>query len=128
MERVNTIGRRKTSTARIYVTEGEGNFQVNKRSIEDYFPSEVLRMVIKQPLDCVEVLGQYDIKVNVRGGGFRGQAESIRLALARALCKIDAENRPSLKRAGYLTRDPRMVESKKFGRRKARRKFQFSKR
>jgi len=128
MDTINTLGRRKTSVARIYLTGGKGEISVNKRSLENYFPSEVLRMVVKQPLQETTTTEQYNIQVNVQGGGLKGQAEAIRLAIARALCQIDAEHRPGLKQAGYLTRDPRMVERKKYGQRKARKKFQFSKR
>lgn len=128
MDTINTLGRRKTSVARIYLTSGKGEIKVNKRPLDNYFPSEVLRMVVQQPLHETTTAEQYNIQVNVQGGGLKGQAEAIRLAIARALCQIDAEHRPGLKRAGYLTRDPRMVERKKYGQRKARRKFQFSKR
>jgi small subunit ribosomal protein S9 len=128
MEKLNAIGRRKTSVARIYVSDGNGAIQVNKRSLENYFPSEVLRMLVQQPLHQAGVAEQYNIQVNVRGGGLTGQAEAIRLAIARALCEVNAEYRPGLKQAGYLTRDPRMVERKKYGRKKARKRFQFSKR
>jgi small subunit ribosomal protein S9 len=128
MEPLNAIGRRKTSIARIYLTSGKGAIEVNKRPLEDYFPSEVLRMVVQQPLHQVAVTEQYSIRVNVQGGGLRGQAEAIRLAIARALCQVNMEYRPSLKQAGYLTRDSRTVERKKYGRKKARKSFQFSKR
>lgn len=128
MEFINTIGRRKTSVARIYVKSGKGNIEVNERSMSDYFPSPILQTIVKQPLESTEVEGKYDIKVNVVGGGSKGQAEAIRLAIARALCKVDEEYRPILKKEGFLTRDPRMVERKKYGKRKARRAFQFSKR
>ena len=128
MEKINTIGRRKTAVARIYLSSGKGAIEVNKRSLENYFPAEVLRMVIQQPLNQVADAEQYNIQVNVQGGGLKGQAEAIRLAIARALCKVNAEYRPNFKRAGYLTRDPRMVERKKYGRKKARKRFQFSKR
>jgi len=128
MEQLNAIGRRKTSVARIYLTSGAGTIEVNKRSLEDYFPSEVLRMVVQQPLYQVEVAEQYSIRVNVKGGGLKGQAEAIRLAIARALCQVDAAYRPGLKQAGYLTRDSRIVERKKYGQKKARKSFQFSKR
>jgi len=128
MEQINAIGRRKTSIARIYLTDGQGTIEVNKRPLEDYFPADVLRMVVQQPLHQVEVAAQYNIQVNVRGGGLKGQAEAIRLAIARALCQANTEHRLSLKPVGYLTRDPRMVERKKYGRKKARKKFQFSKR
>lgn len=128
MEQFNAIGRRKTSIARTYLTSGTGEIKINKRSLENYFPSEVLRMVIQQPLHQVEVTEQYNIQVNVKGGGLKGQAEAIRLAIARILCQVNANYRSDLKQAGYLTRDPRMVERKKYGRKKARKRFQFSKR
>jgi small subunit ribosomal protein S9 len=128
MEVVNKIGRRKTSVARLYLSPGDGNVSINGRTLEDYFPSEIHKIIIKQPLVLVEADGKYDIKINVDGGGFKGQAEAIRLAVSRALCEIDEENKPVLKKEGFLTRDPRMVERKKYGRRKARRSFQFSKR
>ncbi|MCC5931003.1 MAG: 30S ribosomal protein S9 [Cyclobacteriaceae bacterium] len=128
MEVFNTIGRRKTSVARIYLQAGNGKITVNEKTIEQYFPSDILKTIILQPLQALDAMGKYDIIVNVDGGGFKGQAESIRLAISRAMCEIDAENRPPLKKEGFLTRDPRMVERKKYGRRKARRRFQFSKR
>ncbi len=128
MEIINTIGRRKTSVARIHVTSGKGNITVNNKAVEQYFPSELLRIIINQPLAVTDGKGKYDIKVLVGGGGIKGQAEAIRLAISRALCEVDQENRPPLKKEGFLTRDPRMVERKKYGRRKARKRFQFSKR
>ncbi|EPA00246.1 SSU ribosomal protein S9p (S16e) [Indibacter alkaliphilus LW1] len=128
MEIINTIGRRKTSVARIYMKPGKGEITVNSRSIEQYFPFDLHQIVVKQPLALVGVDGTYDIKINVDGGGIKGQAEAARMAIARALCEFDVEHRPALKKEGFLTRDPRMVERKKPGRRKARRKFQFSKR
>ncbi len=128
MEVVNTIGRRKTSVARVYLTAGKGAITVNKRDIKVYFPSEILQTIINQPMTAVQVLGNYDIKANIKGGGTTGQAEALRMAIARALCEVNAEFRPALKKEGFLTRDPRMVERKKYGRRKARRRFQFSKR
>ena len=128
MEVINKIGRRKTSVARLYLNAGNGNISINGRTLENYFPSEIHKIIIKQPLVLIEADGKYDIKVNVSGGGFKGQAEAIRLAVSRALCELDEENRPPLKKEGFLTRDPRMVERKKYGRRKARRRFQFSKR
>ncbi|KYG78892.1 30S ribosomal protein S9 [Roseivirga echinicomitans] len=128
MEIVNKIGRRKTSVARLYMESGKGEFNINGKTLENYFPSDVLQIIVKQPLMLVEQNGNFDFKVNVNGGGPKGQAEAIRLAISRALCEIDAENRPPLKKEGFLTRDPRMVERKKPGRRKARRAFQFSKR
>ena len=128
MEIISKIGRRKTAVARLYLSAGNGTVSINGRTLEDYFPSEIHKIIIKQPLVLIEADGKYDIKVNVSGGGFKGQAEAIRLAVSRALCELDVENRPPLKKEGFLTRDPRMVERKKYGRRKARRKFQFSKR
>jgi len=128
MEMINKIGRRKTSVARIYMAPGKGEITVNNRSLEIYFPFELHRIVVKQPLTLVGVDGNYDIKINVDGGGITGQAEAARMAISRALCEFDIEHRPALKKEGFLTRDPRMVERKKPGRRKARRKFQFSKR
>jgi small subunit ribosomal protein S9 len=128
METINTIGRRKTSVARIYLTAGKGEIQVNKVPLETYFPSLNISTLVKQPLDQVEVADKYDIRINVKGGGFKGQAEAIRLAIARALCEVNAEFKPSLKKEGFLTRDSRMVERKKYGRKKARKSFQFSKR
>ena len=128
MEVINTTGRRKTSVARIYIQKGKGDIMVNGKDIGDYFPTDVLQTIVQQPLDIVEAKGNFDVVVNVRGGGFKGQAEAIRLALAKALCEENEEYRPPLKKEGFLTRDSRMVERKKYGRRKARRKFQFSKR
>jgi len=128
MEIVNTIGRRKTAVARIYLSEGKGNITVNKRELNDYFPSGVLQYIILQPLQLLGVQEKYDIKVNLEGGGPKGQAEALRLAISRALIEIDAESRKELKAAGFLTRDPREVERKKPGRPKARKRFQFSKR
>ena len=128
MEVTNTLGRRKTAVARIYMKAGKGDIIVNGRDLKEYFPSEILQIVVNQPFALLKNLGSYDLKVNVDGGGIKGQAEAIRLAISRALCEIDLENRPALKKEGFLTRDPRMVERKKPGRRKARRKFQFSKR
>jgi len=128
MEIINTIGRRKTSVARIYMKPGKGEIVVNNKPIETYFPFDLHQIVVKQPLNLVGVEGTYDIKINVDGGGIKGQAEAARMAIARALCEFDAEHRPALKKEGFLTRDPRMVERKKAGRRKARRRFQFSKR
>lgn len=128
MEVINTVGRRKTSIARVYFQSGKGEIKVNGRDLSNYFPSEVLQIIVKQPLVKVEEDGNFDIKVNVDGGGLKGQAEAIRLGISRALVETNEEHRPSLKSEGFLTRDPRMVERKKYGRRKARRKFQFSKR
>lgn len=128
MEVINTIGRRKTSVARIYMQPGKGKISINNKDMQDYFPVEIMQIIVKQPLTVVDVDGKYDIKVNVGGGGVKGQAEAVRLAIARALCEIDEEFRPPLKKEGLLTRDARMVERKKYGRKKARKKFQFSKR
>jgi small subunit ribosomal protein S9 len=128
MEVLNTSGRRKTSVARIYLTPGQGNITINDRDIKVYFPSEVLQTIVNQPLQTLEAVGKYDVRVNVKGGGIAGQAEAIRLAIAKALVTENADSRPALKKEGFLTRDPRMVERKKFGKRKARRSFQFSKR
>ncbi|MDO8965340.1 MAG: 30S ribosomal protein S9 [Algoriphagus sp.] len=128
MEMINKIGRRKTSVARIYMGPGNGKITVNNKAIEVYFPFDLHQIVVKQPLTLVGVDGNYDIQINVDGGGIKGQAEAARMAISRALCEFDAEHRPALKKEGFLTRDPRMVERKKPGRRKARRKFQFSKR
>ncbi len=128
MEVINTIGRRKTSIARLYLKPGKGQIVINKRELSDYFPSEIMQTIVKQPLVLVEEDGKNDFQINVGGGGMKGQAEAIRLAISRALCEVNEEHRPPLKKEGFLTRDPRMVERKKYGRRKARRRFQFSKR
>jgi small subunit ribosomal protein S9 len=128
MEAINTIGRRKTSVARIYMSAGNGSITVNKRDIATYFPSEILRIIVNQPFAVTKQFGAYDVNVNVQGGGLKGQAEAVRLAIARALCEINPEFKPSLRVEGFMTRDPRMVERKKYGRRKARKRFQFSKR
>lgn len=128
MDVTNTIGRRKTSVARLYMQPGNGDIVVNGKSVKDYFNSDVLEIIVRQPLAKVDLATSFDIKVNVVGGGPNGQAGAIRLAISRALCEVDAEHRPALKSEGFMTRDPRMVERKKPGRRKARRSFQFSKR
>ena len=128
MDTVHKIGRRKTAVARIYLTDGKGNITVNKKDYKDYFTTGTLQYKVQQPLMLTENLESYDIKVNVYGGGVTGQAEAIRLAITRALVSIDAGHRIILKPEGLLTRDPRMVERKKFGQKKARKKFQFSKR
>ena len=128
MELVNTLGRRKTAVARIYLSEGKGNITVNKREFKEYFPSLTLQYIVLQPLNLFGVPEKYDIKVNLEGGGPKGQAEALRLAISRALVEIDAESRKELKTAGFLTRDPREVERKKPGQPKARKRFQFSKR
>jgi len=128
METVHKIGRRKKAVARVFVSEGKGNIVVNKRELTDYFATATLQAKVKSPLSMTENLESFDITVNVQGGGVTGQAEAVRLAISRALCEINEENRAILKPEGYLTRDPRMVERKKFGQKKARKKFQFSKR
>ncbi len=128
MEVINTIGRRKTSVARLFLQAGKGGIIVNTKELKEYFPTEVLQTIVKQPLVTSGTEGNFDIKINVDGGGVSGQAEAVRLAISRALCELDPEHRPALKKEGFLTRDPRMVERKKYGRRKARKKFQFSKR
>ena len=128
METIHKIGRRKKAVARIYLSEGKGNITVNKRELANYFTTATLQYKVKQPLLLTEQLDAYDIKVNVFGGGVTGQAEAIRLAITRALVSIDEETRAVLKPEGLLTRDPRMVERKKYGRAKARKRFQFSKR
>ena len=128
MEILNTSGRRKTSVARVYMTSGQGNITINDRDIKVYFPNEVLQTIVNQPFATLEAVGKYDVKVNVKGGGTSGQAEAIRLAITKALIEENADTRPALKKEGFITRDPRMVERKKFGKRKARRSFQFSKR
>lgn len=128
MEVINTIGRRKTSIARVYVVPGKGTIMVNERELKDYFPSEIHQTIVKQALTISKLEANYDVAVNVEGGGNKGQAEAIRLAIARALVNINAEVKPALRKEGIMTRDSRMVERKKPGRRKARRRFQFSKR
>ena len=128
MEVVNTLGRRKTAVARVYVSQGNGVITINKRDYKDFFPTATLHYVVEQPLQLTESMGKYDIKVNLTGGGITGQAEALRLAISRALVKIEPEHRAILKEKGLLRRDPRMVERKKPGQPKARKKFQFSKR
>ena len=128
MEVVNAVGRRKTAVARVYLNEGKGNITINKKSLEEYFTLPTLQYIVKQPLELLGVLGQYDIKVNLVGGGFNGQAEALRLGIARALVKENAEDKSKLRAAGFMTRDPREVERKKPGRPGARKRFQFSKR
>jgi len=128
MEAINTVGRRKAAVARIYVNEGKGQITINQKDFKEYFPEERLQYVVEQPIKVAEVEGKYDIKVNLDGGGFKGQAEALRLAIARALIKLDPEKKPMLKSNGLLTRDPREVERKKPGQPKARKRFQFSKR
>jgi small subunit ribosomal protein S9 len=128
MEVVNALGRRKSAVARVYVSEGTGKITINKRDLTQYFPSPILQYVVKQPLNLLEVAEKYDIKVNLYGGGFTGQSQALRLAIARALVKINAEDKKALRAEGFMTRDSREVERKKPGRPKARRRFQFSKR
>ena len=128
METVNAVGRRKAAIARVIVKEGTGAITINKRPLEVYFPSSILQYVVKQPLNTLDVVGKYDIKVNLCGGGYKGQAEALRLAIARALVKINPEDKSALRAEGFMTRDPRSVERKKPGQPKARKRFQFSKR
>ena len=128
MEVVNAIGRRKSAVARVYVSEGTGKITINKKDISVYFPSAILQYVVKQPLLLLDAAEKYDIKANLDGGGFTGQSQALRLAIARALVKINEEDKKGLKDAGFLTRDSRAVERKKLGQPKARRRFQFSKR
>ncbi len=128
MEVIHKIGRRKTAVARVYISKGKGNITVNDKDFKSYFTTGTLQYKVNQPLALTENLGNFDIKVNVYGGGVTGQAEAVRLALSRAMCELNEENRIILKPEGLLTRDPRMVERKKFGQKKARKKFQFSKR
>ena len=128
MEVINAIGRRKAAVARIYVSEGKGQITINKREFNNYFSAAILQYVVTQPLNLLGVADNYDIKVNLDGGGITGQAEALRLAIARALVKINPESKPILRSQGLLTRDARIVERKKPGRPKARKRFQFSKR
>ena len=128
MEAVNAIGRRKAAVARVFLTEGTGKIVINKRNVENYFPSSILQFIVKQPLNKLEVLDKYDIRINLQGGGYKGQSEAARLGIARALIKINPDDKPALRAEGFLTRDPRVVERKKPGQPGARKKFQFSKR
>ena len=128
MEKINAVGRHKAAIARVFVTEGNGEITINKRSLEVYFPSSILQFIVKQPLNLLEVAEKYNINVNLCGGGYKGQAEALRRAIARALVKINADDKAALRAAGFVTRDPRAVERKKPGRPKARKRFQFSKR
>lgn len=128
METINAVGRRKAAIARVIVKEGNGTITINKRPLEVYFPSSILQYIVKQPLATLDVVEKYDIKVNLDGGGYKGQAEALRLAIARALVKINPEDKPALRAEGFMTRDPRSVERKKPGQPKARKRFQFSKR
>ena len=125
---VNALGRRKSAVARIFVTEGTGKITINKKDLQDYFPSSILQYVVKQPLTTLNVAEKYDIKVNLDGGGYTGQSQALRLAIARALVKINPEDKKALRAEGFMTRDAREVERKKPGQPKARRRFQFSKR
>lgn len=128
MEQINAIGRRKAAVARVYVTLGSGKITINKRDIATYFPSSILQYIVRQPLAKLEAVEKYDIKINLRGGGFKGQSEAARLAIARALVKINPEDKVALRSEGFMTRDSRVVERKKPGQPKARKRFQFSKR
>ena len=128
MEIVNTLGRRKSAVARIYLKEGKGKITINDRELQDYFPLQQLQYIIQQPLNLADVVDKYDIKVNLQGGGIKGQAEALRLAIARALLIVKPESKEALKSFKLLTRDPREVERKKPGQPGARRRFQFSKR
>ncbi len=128
MELINTIGRRKAAVARVFMTDGKGKITVNERDYKEYFGTETLQFVVTQPLVLLNASDKYDFKVNLEGGGVKGQAEALRLGISRALVLADTENKPALKAKGFLTRDPRVVERKKPGRPKARKRFQFSKR
>ncbi len=128
MEVINTIGRRKEAIARVYLSEGKGKITINKRDLAQYFPAPILQYIVKQPLNLLNVAENYDIKVNLSGGGTKGQAEALRLGIARALVKINEEDKSALRAEGFMTRDSRVVERKKPGQPGARKKFQFSKR
>jgi len=128
MDTINALGRRKSAIARVFLTEGTGKITINKRDLTEYFPSSILQFVVKQPLALLDVLEKYDIKANLTGGGYTGQSQALRLAIARALVKINAEDKSTLRKEGFITRDSRRVERKKPGQPKARRRFQFSKR
>ncbi len=128
MEVINTIGRRKAAIARVYLSEGKGQITINNRDFKDYFPDKQLHYIVEQPLVLLDLQGSYDIKVNLDGGGMSGQAEALRLGISRALIKINPDYKPALRAEGFVTRDPRVVERKKPGQPKARKKFQFSKR
>ncbi len=125
---INTIGRRKSAVARLFISEGKGNISINNRTLENYFPASRYQYIVMQPLNLLELTDQYDIKITVSGGGETGQAEAIRLAISRALVEIDAERKSALRKAGFMTRDPRAKERKKPGQPSARKQFQFSKR
>lgn len=128
MEMINALGRRKASVARVYLTKGKGKITINGKDYKDYFPQPNIQMKVEDPFATVAIAGEYDVKVNVNGGGFKGQAEAIRMAIARALVKINEDYRSPLKAKKFLTRDSRVVERKKYGKPKARKSFQFSKR
>ncbi|PLX11948.1 MAG: 30S ribosomal protein S9 [Marinilabiliales bacterium] len=128
MEVINTLGRRKAAVARVYLSDGKGKITINNRELEEFFPTKPLQYIVKQPLELVEVAGKFDLKINIFGGGIKGQAEAVRLGISRALIEVDPEHRDALKKAGFLTRDSRVIERKKPGQPKARKKFQFSKR
>jgi small subunit ribosomal protein S9 len=128
MEVINAVGRRKQAIARVYLSDGKGNITINERDYKEYFGNPILQYIVEQPLNLLEVASKYDIQVNLDGGGVKGQAEALRLAITRALIKVDENSKPKLKAAGFTTRDPREVERKKPGRPKARKRFQFSKR
>ena len=128
MEVINALGRRKAAVARVFVREGSGKIVINKREIENYFPSSILQYIVKQPLTTLDVVEKYDININLDGGGFKGQSEAARLGIARALVKINPDDKSALRAEGFMTRDPRVVERKKPGQPGARKKFQFSKR
>ena len=128
MDIIHKVGRRKTAVARIYLSKGKGKITVNGKDFKDYFPVDTMQYKLEQPFKTVDLSAKFDVKVNVDGGGTTGQAEAIRLAISRALCELDTKNRPSLKSEGLLTRDSRVVERKKPGQKKARKKFQWVKR
>ncbi|HMM16357.1 MAG TPA: 30S ribosomal protein S9 [Petrimonas sp.] len=128
MDVINSIGRRKAAVARVFMSEGSGKIVINKRELENYFPSSILQFIVKQPLNKLNGTEKYDIKINLQGGGYKGQSEAARLAIARALVKLNPEDKPALRAEGFMTRDPRVVERKKPGRPGARKRFQFSKR
>ncbi len=128
METTNAIGRRKTAIARVYLKEGTGAIMVNGRDFKEYFPTAILQITVQQAFEITETMGQFDVMANISGGGVTGQAEALRLGIARILVELDAARRPALKAKGLMRRDPRMVERKKFGQKKARKRFQFSKR
>jgi len=128
MATINAIGRRKAAVARVFLSEGNGEIVVNNKDLKTYFPVGTLQFIVEQPFNVLETVGKYQVKANLDGGGIKGQAEALRLAISRALVKLDATYKPKLKAAGFMTRDPREVERKKPGRPKARKRFQFSKR